>query len=121
MPSTSAPTAIPRTRSLFTEAPLVHEPGGFIGFAKAVKQAVGIPVIGVGRIEPEVGERHIAAGDFDFLALGRKLLADPDLPNKLLSDRRGRFALYLLLRLCEPDIHQPAHVLCRQPQHRARI
>jgi len=67
----------------FTEAPLVHEPGGFIGFAKAVKQVVKVPVIGVGRIEPTVGEQHIAAGDFDFLAMGRKLLADPDLPNKL--------------------------------------
>ncbi len=67
----------------FTEAPLVHQPGGLIPFAKAVKQAVHIPVLGVGRIEPDVAERHIAAGDFDFLAMGRKLLADPDLPNKL--------------------------------------
>ena len=37
----------------FTEAPLVHEPGGFIDFAKAVKQVVNVPVIGVGRIEAE--------------------------------------------------------------------
>jgi 2,4-dienoyl-CoA reductase (NADPH2) len=67
----------------FTEAPLVHEPGGFIDFARAVKKAVSVPVIGVGRVEPEVGEQCIANGDFDFLAMGRKLLADPDLPNKL--------------------------------------
>ena len=69
----------------FTEAPLVHEPGGFIEFAKAVQAAVTIPVIAVGRIEPDVGERGIAAGHFDYLAMGRKLLADPDLPNKLLA------------------------------------
>jgi 2,4-dienoyl-CoA reductase-like NADH-dependent reductase (Old Yellow Enzyme family)/ribulose 1,5-bisphosphate synthetase/thiazole synthase len=67
----------------FTEAPLVHEPCGFIPFAKAVKKEVQIPVIGVGRVEPEQGEQHIAAGDYDFLAMGRKLLADPELPNKL--------------------------------------
>jgi 2,4-dienoyl-CoA reductase (NADPH2) len=67
----------------FTEAPLVHEPGGFLEFARAVKRAVSIPVIAVGRVEPAVGERGIAAGHFDFLAMGRKLLADPDLPNKL--------------------------------------
>lgn len=71
----------------FTEGPLVHQPGGYIDFAKAIKAAVSIPVIAVGRIEPEVAERHIAAGDFDFLAMGRKLLADPELPNKL---REGR-------------------------------
>ena len=93
----------------FTEAPLVHEPGGFIGFAKAVKQAVGIPVIGVGRIEPEVGERHIAAGDFDFLALGRKLLADPDLPNKLLSGQAGtiRPCIYCYVCVNQIFINQP--------------
>lgn len=67
----------------FTEAPLVHEPGGFVEFAKKVKAAVNIPVIGVGRIDAEVGEKHLADGDFDFLAMGRKLIADPDLPNKL--------------------------------------
>ena len=71
----------------FTEGPLVHQPGGYIDFAKAIKAAVSIPVIAVGRIEPEVAERHIASGDFDFLAMGRKLLADPELPNKL---REGR-------------------------------
>ena len=67
----------------FTEAPLVHEPGGFIAFAEGVKRAVQIPVIAVGRIEPEVADKGIGAGRFDFVAMGRKLLADPELPNKL--------------------------------------
>ena len=70
----------------FTEAPLVHEPGGFVGFAKTIKQAVNIPVIGVGRIEPALAEKSLAQGDFDFVAMGRKLLADPELPNKLLAN-----------------------------------
>ena len=93
----------------FTEAPLVHEPGGFVEFAKAVKQAVGIPVIGVGRIEPEVGERHIAAGDFDFLAMGRKLLADPDLPNKLLIGKAEtiRPCIYCYICVSQIFINQP--------------
>ena len=93
----------------FTEAPLVHEPGGFVEFAKAVKQVVGIPVIGVGRIEPEVGERHLAAGDFDFLAMGRKLLADPDLPNKLLNGQAGaiRPCIYCYICVSQIFINQP--------------
>lgn len=69
----------------FTEAPLVHEPAGFVGFAKTIKQAVSVPVIGVGRIEPDVAEKSIARGGFDFVAMGRKLLADPELPNKLIA------------------------------------
>lgn len=93
----------------FTEAPLVHEPGGFVEFAKAVKKGVSIPVIGVGRIEPESGERHIAAGDFDFLALGRKLLADPDLPNKLIAGQADsiRPCIYCYICVSQIFINQP--------------
>ncbi len=93
----------------FTEAPLVHEPGGFVDFAIAVKKAVGIPVIGVGRIDPEVGERHLAAGDFDFLAMGRKLLADPDLPNKLAAGRPDsiRPCIYCYICVSKIFINQP--------------
>jgi 2,4-dienoyl-CoA reductase (NADPH2) len=93
----------------FTEAPLVHEPGGFIPFASAVKKAVGIPVIGVGRIDPELAERHIAAGDFDFLALGRRLLADPELPNKLAAGRDGsvRPCIYCYICVSQIFINQP--------------
>jgi 2,4-dienoyl-CoA reductase-like NADH-dependent reductase (Old Yellow Enzyme family)/NADPH-dependent 2,4-dienoyl-CoA reductase/sulfur reductase-like enzyme len=93
----------------FTEAPLVHEPGGFVEFAKAVKNTVNIPVIGVGRIEPEIGDRHLAAGDFDFLAIGRKLLADPELPNKLATGSADtvRPCIYCYICVSQIFINQP--------------
>jgi 2,4-dienoyl-CoA reductase (NADPH2) len=93
----------------FTEAPLVHQPGGFVEFAKSVKHAVSIPVIGVGRIEPEVGERHIAQKDFDFLAMGRKLLADPELPNKLAAGvpESIRPCIYCYICVSQIFINQP--------------
>jgi 2,4-dienoyl-CoA reductase-like NADH-dependent reductase (Old Yellow Enzyme family)/NADPH-dependent 2,4-dienoyl-CoA reductase/sulfur reductase-like enzyme len=70
----------------FTQAPLVHEPGGLLDFAKAIKKTVNVPVIAVGRISPEVADQEIGRGNIDFVAMGRKLLADPDLPKKLASD-----------------------------------
>ena len=93
----------------FTEAPLVHQPGGFVDFARTVKKAVSIPVIGVGRIEPDAGERHIAAGDFDFLAMGRKLLADPELPNKLASgaSQSIRPCIYCYICVSQIFINKP--------------
>jgi 2,4-dienoyl-CoA reductase (NADPH2) len=93
----------------FTEAPLVHEPGGFIPFARAVKKEVNIPVIGVGRVEPEAGEQHIAAGDYDFLAMGRKLLADPDLPKKLAAETPEaiRPCIYCYICVSKIFINQP--------------
>ncbi|THV09153.1 NADH oxidase [Nocardioides caeni] len=55
-----------------------------VGGAAAVKEAVDVPVIAVGRLhDPLLAERVLADGRADFVALGRPLLADPDLPRKL--------------------------------------
>ncbi|NKY31520.1 FAD-dependent oxidoreductase [Nocardia speluncae] len=69
--------------SNFTDGPLPDQVGAYTDLAAAVKKAVSIPVIAVGRVLPEVGEQAIAEGTTDFVAMGRQLLADPDLVNKL--------------------------------------
>ena len=46
-------------------------------------------MIAVGRIEPAVAERAIADGDADFVAWGRALIADPELPAKLARGDAG--------------------------------
>jgi 2,4-dienoyl-CoA reductase-like NADH-dependent reductase (Old Yellow Enzyme family) len=80
--------ADPGKGAAFTIAPLPHEPGAYLPFARRISSAVDVPVIAVGRIEPEVGDDAIAEGTCDFVAMGRKLLADPDLPNKLFAGAR---------------------------------
>ncbi|MFC1990899.1 FAD-dependent oxidoreductase [Chloroflexota bacterium] len=58
-------------------------PGMLVPFAEAVKKVVTVPVITVGRLgDPEVAERALQKGKADFVAMGRPLLADPELPNK---------------------------------------
>ncbi len=53
--------------------------GYFITQAQQVRKVVEIPVIGVGGItEPEFGDRVIREGKVDLVAVGRKLLEDPD-------------------------------------------
>jgi 2,4-dienoyl-CoA reductase (NADPH2) len=79
--------ADPTSGVAFTDAPLVHQECGFVDFAARIKQRVGIPVIAVGRIEPEQADRIIGEGRADFVAMGRKLLADPELPRKLEEGR----------------------------------
>jgi 2,4-dienoyl-CoA reductase-like NADH-dependent reductase (Old Yellow Enzyme family)/thioredoxin reductase len=71
----------------FTNGPLPWQPGQYVGLAAVVKQRVGIPVIAVGRIMPAQAESVLADGDCDFISMGRQLLADPDLPAKLLAGR----------------------------------
>jgi 2,4-dienoyl-CoA reductase (NADPH2) len=79
--------ADPTSGIAFTEAPLVHEPAGFLPFAEAIKKRVRIPVIAVGRLEPDVADEAIRDGRCDFVAMGRKLLADPELPRRLAEGR----------------------------------
>ncbi len=73
--------------SHFLDAPLPHALGAYVDFAAAMKRSVGVPVIAVGRIEPELGDRLIREGKADLISFGRKLLADPELPNKLAAGR----------------------------------
>ncbi len=68
---------------LHSASNIPHEPETNIPAAAAIKAAVQVPVIASGRVEVEAADAHIAAGKYDFLAMGRKLLADPDLPAKL--------------------------------------
>ena len=96
----------------FTEAPLVHEPGGYLGFARDIKKAVSIPVIAVGRIEPEVAEQVIRAGEADFVAMGRKLLADAELPNKLRDGRDADVRPCIYCYTCVSQIFLNDHVIC---------
>lgn len=56
--------------------------------AQAVKQAVHIPVITHGRLgDISKAESALESGICDFVAIGRGLLADPELPNKVLEGR----------------------------------
>lgn len=64
--------------------PSVYAPQGcFVHLAEAVKQVVSLPVVAVGRIKhADMADRIIAEGRADAVAMGRALLADPELPNK---------------------------------------
>ncbi|MFL6159447.1 MAG: FAD-dependent oxidoreductase, partial [Marmoricola sp.] len=62
-----------------------------VGAAAAVRQAVEVPVIAVGRLhDPDLAEQVLADGRADFVAMGRPLLADPELPAKLRTGGRVR-------------------------------
>jgi 2,4-dienoyl-CoA reductase-like NADH-dependent reductase (Old Yellow Enzyme family)/thioredoxin reductase len=71
-------------------APMDVERGPLTALAAAIKQVVSIPVIAVDRLhDPLLAEQVLQSGQADLVAIGRGLLADPDLPNKA---RRGELA-----------------------------
>jgi 2,4-dienoyl-CoA reductase-like NADH-dependent reductase (Old Yellow Enzyme family)/thioredoxin reductase len=76
--------------SLHVIGPPMATPRGFLApHARAIKDAVRIPVFAVGRInDPRLADQLLEDGSADFIAMGRPLLADPQLPEKA---RQGRF------------------------------
>ncbi|MDP2954496.1 MAG: FAD-dependent oxidoreductase [Chloroflexota bacterium] len=68
-------------------APMPDTPGYLVPLAEAIKRAVDVPVGVVGRITPELGESILREKKADLVAIGRGLIADPDLPNKVAAGR----------------------------------
>jgi 2,4-dienoyl-CoA reductase-like NADH-dependent reductase (Old Yellow Enzyme family) len=77
----------------YPEAPILP-------LAEKIKSAVKVPVIAVGKISPELAEQIIEGGRVDFVAMGRPLLADPDLPRKLKEGRRDEIRWCLHCNNC---------------------
>ena len=96
----------------FTTGQSTHTPSGFVENAAAIKSKLRIPVITVGRIEPDKADQYISQGKFDFVAMARKLLADPELPNKLKAGRPEDVRPCIYCYTCISQIFFSRHVIC---------
>lgn len=68
--------------------PMDFPAGCWVDYASQIKEVVTIPVIAVGRIhDPELAEGILQDGKADLIAMGRALIADPELPKKLAEGR----------------------------------
>lgn len=69
--------------------------GCFLDYARAVKQAVSVPVIAVGKLDdPAVAEEALASGSCDLVALSRALIVDPEWPAKVRQGLSPEQCLY---------------------------
>ncbi|MFH1652306.1 MAG: FAD-dependent oxidoreductase, partial [Chloroflexota bacterium] len=57
--------------------------GALVPLAANIKTAVSVPVITVGRMDPVLGEQVLREGKADIIGMTRRLIADPELPNKV--------------------------------------
>jgi 2,4-dienoyl-CoA reductase-like NADH-dependent reductase (Old Yellow Enzyme family)/thioredoxin reductase len=106
--------------ALHSESNIPHTPERLVANATAIKEAVSIPIIAVGRIEPQSADRHIAKGHFDFLGMGRKILADPDLPNKVAAGIPDQIRPCVYCYCCVSQIYVLKSIKCAVNPETAR-
>ena len=64
--------------------PMYFEHGMYLPLTKKLKEVVNVPVIIAGRMEdPDLASKALEDGAADMIGLGRPLLADPQVPNKI--------------------------------------
>jgi 2,4-dienoyl-CoA reductase (NADPH2) len=61
--------------------------GALVPLVEAVKKVVTVPVFCACRLDPVIGEEYLRKGKLDFVGMTRRLLADPELPNKVIAGR----------------------------------
>lgn len=84
-----------------------------VGAAAAVKQVVDVPVIAVGRIhDPVRAEQILAEGRADFIAMGRPMLADPELAAKVRAGHADRVRHCISCENCIDALEQRFSVDC---------
>jgi len=84
-----------------------------IPLAVAVKKAVNIPVIAAGRLDVFMGEKLLQEGKIDFVGMTRRLLADPELPKKVMENRVEDIRPCLGCLYCMDVRLQNKPVMCR--------
>jgi 2,4-dienoyl-CoA reductase (NADPH2) len=87
--------------------------GANIPMAAEIKKAVTVPVITVGRLDWEIGEKAIADGKIDIVSMNRRLFADPDLPRKVLTGDTKDINPCSSCMTCFDACEHFQHVRCR--------
>jgi 2,4-dienoyl-CoA reductase-like NADH-dependent reductase (Old Yellow Enzyme family) len=90
----------------FVDAPNIH-------LAEKIRQVVGIPVIGVGKIPTtELATRLIEQERCDLVGMGRAILADYDLPNKEKAGATDQVRRCMYCNSCLHCLEQDKPVRC---------
>jgi 2,4-dienoyl-CoA reductase-like NADH-dependent reductase (Old Yellow Enzyme family) len=91
------------------------EPGIFLDYASAIKEAVQVPVVAVGRLhDPKVASGALREGKCDLVALGRQLFSDPHWVSKVREGRVDEIVLCLCCMNCHMAFMRGEQVSCVQ-------
>jgi 2,4-dienoyl-CoA reductase-like NADH-dependent reductase (Old Yellow Enzyme family) len=90
-------------------------PGPFLDYAKAIKQAVPVPVIAVGKLDdPSLAARAVVEGKCDMVALARQLICDPYWSEKVAEGRDGEIVHCNYCNTCHTAQQRGEEIRCSQ-------
>ncbi len=96
-----------------TTAPMYFPEGYLVPLAEAVKKVVSIPVIVSGGLgNPDFAEDILSRKKADFIALGRPLIADPNLPIKAKQGRTQEIRNCIRCNTCREEAHRGRIIRC---------
>lgn len=96
---------------IYPTSPEIH--GYQLPATRIVKRAIGLPVVGVGRItQPEEAEAFLAEGALDFVGLTRALIADPAWGVKAQAGRSADIRPCVGANWCMETIFAQASIAC---------
>ncbi|NLX20789.1 MAG: FAD-dependent oxidoreductase [Phycisphaerae bacterium] len=90
-----------------------HGVGAWIPYAAAIKEVVGIPVIGTGRLDAALGEELVRKGVIDFVNLNRRMIADHEYANKIAEGREDDIAPCTACMTCFSNVESGGRIKCR--------
>ena len=87
--------------------------GHLLDYADAIKKAVSVPVIAVGRLhEPHLMEMALQMGMADAISVGRQSIADPHIPNKVAAGKLDEICRCLSCNEgCTGRLHDPQYMI----------
>jgi 2,4-dienoyl-CoA reductase (NADPH2) len=83
-----------------------------VHLAAAVKKAVSVPVLAVGKLDAPLAEKFISEGKCDAVAIGRRLFADPYYPMKAFEGREDEVRPCTSCITCETRMVEYDGVAC---------
>jgi 2,4-dienoyl-CoA reductase-like NADH-dependent reductase (Old Yellow Enzyme family)/thioredoxin reductase len=93
--------------------PMFMEKACLVNSAIAIKKALNIPVMAVGRInDPLIADDIIKSGKADLVCMGRGLLADPEMPKKAKEGRLDDIRTCIACNTCMESIFRKGRVEC---------
>ena len=82
-------------------------PGATVPLTALIRECVSVPVMAVGGLDADLGEKALREGKADLIGMNRRFFADPEYPNKVAEGRLDDIAPCTHCNNCNKKYNEP--------------